>query len=110
MTNFAKRFRMGTTLSEKLKSLLKKTEELASQRDAAVREAESLREENLQLAKELKEMRERLEQKELDCRYLTLSHKLADTPQGLADSRKLLRQLIGRVDKAIRLIADDAGV
>lgn len=110
MTNFAKRIRMETTLSAKLSSLLSTAERIASQRDEALLKAEELREENLRLERELKEVRRQLEQSRLDADYLRLSHKLADTPQSLADSRALIRKLVGRVDKALRLIADDAQI
>ena len=110
MTNFAKRIRMGTTLSAKLGSLLSKAEKIAGQRDEALGRARELEEENQQLKRELEETRRQLEQSRLDIEYLRLSHKLAYSPQSLADSRAIIKKLIGRVDKALRLIADDAQI
>ena len=110
MTNFAKRNRMGTTLTVRLGSLLTKAEEIASQRDEAMAEVRELKEENFRLERELRDTLRDLEQCRLDNEYLRLSHKLADDPQSLADSRRIVKKLIGRIDKALRLIADDAQI
>lgn len=110
MTNFAKRNRMEKTLSARLTRLQEKIDVLGQQRDKALKEAATLREEKEVLARELKTMQEALAQSRLDVEYLKLSHRLADTPESLATSRELIKKLVARIDRALRLIADDAQI
>lgn len=98
---------MEISLSDKLASLLTKIELLAQQRDDALMQAEILREENAALKEELKATEEKLHNSTLDAKFLTLSHKLADNPQSLADARKMVSKMLGRVEKAIALLQDD---
>ena len=81
---------------------------LASQRDEARAALKLASEEIEDLKKELEQAREELHQKDLDVEFLTLSHRLAESPQSLAEARATVKRILGKVDKAIALLKDDA--
>ena len=110
MTNFAKSIRMEKPLSAQLQSLQEKIIQLSEQRDEALRALRAANEEKADIERELRETQTALRQSRLDVEYLSLSHKIADNPRSLAESKELIRKLIRRVDKALRLISEDAGI
>lgn len=85
-------------------------ETLASQRDEALAELKKAREEITDLKRRLSEVSEELHSKNLDVEFLTLSHKLAQTPGALAEARTTVRKMIAKVDKAIALLKEDARI
>ena len=85
-------------------------ETLASQRDEALAELKKAREEITDLKRRLSEVSEELHSKNLDVEFLTLSHKLAQTPGALAEARTTVRRMIAKVDKAIALLKEDARI
>lgn len=101
---------METSVSRELQSLSAKIGKLASQRDGALGELRRAREEITDLKRELEETRERLRKSELDVEFLTLSHRLADTPEALAEARKTVKKILARVEKAISLLKEDARI
>lgn len=101
---------METSVSEELRALSAKITMLAAQRDEALGALAKAREEISDLETELELTREELKKKALDVEFLTVSHKLADTPQALADARKVVRRMIAGVDKAIALLKEDARI
>lgn len=108
MSIFAKSKRMDTPLSGKLVLLKSKIELLASQRDEALRRLADSEEEKKLLESEIKALKEKLHKSELDREFLQVSHKIADTPQALADARALVKGMIKRVDNAISFLMEDA--
>lgn len=68
---------------------------------------DNLEKENQRLKEELAESQHRAQTLELEKDYLIVSHKLADNPQALADTRRRLANLTTRLDRAIRLIKND---
>lgn len=98
---------MESTLTSALSSLSFRIEALAKSRDEALRQRDEARAECENLKHTLIDMRRQLDKALCDVEYLKVSHKLAATPQALADSRVVVRHLIARVDKAIKLINDD---
>lgn len=101
---------MESQLTARLDTLTLKIEELAAQRDTAIAEKKKAQELADDLKREVASLREDLHQKELDIEFLTLSHKLADTPQKLADARVTVRRILHRVEKAISLLKQDARI
>ena len=85
-------------------------ETLASQRDEALAELKKAREEITDLKRRLSEVSEELHSKNLDVEFLTLSHKLAQTPGALAEARTTVRRMLAKVDKAIALLKEDARI
>lgn len=101
---------MDTQLSARFSLLKSKIDTLVAQRDDALRNLERSEAENGSLKKEIERLSQKLQQSDLDVEYLTVSHKLADSPQSLANARGIVQGLIKRVDKAIRLLSEDAGI
>lgn len=97
-------------MTEALRELSKNIEILAAQRDEAKTALEKALEEVADLKRELEQTRNELHQKTLDVEFLSVSHKLADSPQTLADARATVRRMLSRVDKAISLLRDDARI
>lgn len=92
---------------EILSGIREKIEELKSQRDEALNRIKALRSEIDDLKAELDDTRKSLHQSRLDAEFLTLSHKMADTPEALVKSRKLIADLIRKVDSVINLVQND---
>lgn len=80
---------------------------LTQQRDNVSAKCKSLADRIEALESALKERDRRLQQANLEIEFLTLSHRLAETPQALADARKEISRLIRKVDAAIALIKTD---
>ena len=99
---------MESSVSKELEELSANIGILASQRDEARAALKRASEEIEDLKKELEQAREELHQKDLDVEFLTLSHRLAESPQSLADARATVKRILGKVDKAIALLKDDA--
>lgn len=99
---------MESSVSVELQALAGKITMLAAQRDEALSALKKAREEISDLETELELTREELHKKTLDVEFLSVSHKLADTPEKLAEARKTVRRMIAGVDKAIALLKEDA--
>lgn len=104
---FAKIIRMESSISKELLEMGRKIKALAAQRDEARSQLQQALEEVADLKRELTAAKEEIHRSNLDIEFLTLSHKLADTPQALAEARTTVRRLISRVDKAIALLEED---
>lgn len=101
---------MEISLSESLASLESKIKTLGAQRDDALSLLKEAMKENDRLHRELEATRGKLEESRVEAEYLSLSHKLADNPQALAQARASVRKMISRVDKAISLLEEDARI
>lgn len=99
-----------STVSEELQQISRQIETLAAQRDEARKALKMALERAADLEAELELSREELHKQELDVEFLSLSHKLADTPQKLAEARATVRRMIAGVDRAIALLKDDSGI
>lgn len=111
MTIFAKIIRLlDSTAKEELRRLSQGIERLAVQRDEARAALRAAREEIADLRRETAALKESLRQRELDVEYLTVSRRLADNPQSLADARKTVRGMLAKVEKAIALLKEDARI
>ena len=97
-------------MSEEMHELARKIGILAAQRDNAVKELKRTQEALADLERELAQTREELHKKTLDVEFLTVSHKLADTPQALADTRNVIRKMIVKIDKAMAMLKEDARI
>lgn len=96
--------------SELFQHLTLKIEELASQRDAAIDARERAKQEIADLKRDLQQTREELHRMTLDVEFLTVSRKLADTPQALVEARATVKRMLAKVDKAIELLKEDARI
>lgn len=101
---------MESSISIELQEISRRIEVLTAQRDEARASLEHAQDEITGLKSLVSELQTELKKKELDVEFLTVSHKLADTPQSLADARSTLKKLIARVDRAIGMLREDAGI
>lgn len=101
---------MGNDLSVLLASLQQKISMLAAQRDDALQRLEVALKNNDKLKEQLENSQRLLQQRNMDAEFLSVSHKLADNPQALADARATIKKMILRVEKAIRLLEEDAAL
>lgn len=92
---------------ETISQIRQKIEQLAAQRDAYRKDNEQLMTEITTLRADLEKCQEELKHSRIEAEYLSLSHKLADSPEALANARKIISGLIRRVDAAISLIKKD---
>ncbi len=99
--------RMANSPAANMAEIFQKINRLATQRDDAIARCARLEDKIADLQAELKDTGKRLEKALLDVEFLTVSHRLADTPEALADTRKLIEGLIRKVDSAIRLVKND---
>lgn len=98
---------MEAPLSTILNGLIRKAETLGQQREALLQRCKDLQEANSRLEAELAEAKEELRLARLDSDYLTVSHRLAQGPQSLAETRLHIARLIRRLDASIRMLEDD---
>ena len=66
-----------------------------------------LEEENDNLRQELEETRARLHKSQTDVTFLTMSHRLADSPDSLISTRRRIARLIRTVDKCISMLKEE---
>lgn len=97
-------------MAETLKAAL---EELKVRVKALTTENRRLREENAELESQnrtLKELTSEAEQRrqraELDAEYLAVSHKLADTPDTLINTRRHISQMIRNIDRCLEMLKE----
>lgn len=107
MTTFAKSNIMDSTITARLGRLARQIEVLTARRDEALERLEATRKEADGLKERIRDLEERLRRSDLDVSYLKLSHKLADSPQALADARSIIGGLIRKVETAIALLKND---
>lgn len=111
MIIFAKIIRfLESPLAKQLVALSQRIEALASQRDDALRRLKEAEEEIADLRRQLAQSSEEVHRQGLDIEFLTLSRKLADNPQALADARETVRGMLAKVEKAISLLKEDARI
>ena len=67
------------------------------------REAEELRD-------QLDECREQLREARMEIDFLTVSHRLADSPANLISARRRVQRLIAKIDRYVSLLKEDADI
>lgn len=101
---------METSVSKGLAGLSEKIGRLVAQRNEALERLKKADDEITTLRRDLREAEERLRRSQLDVEFLSLSHKLADTPDALAEARKTVRRILAGVERAISLLKEDARI
>ncbi|MBD5200892.1 MAG: hypothetical protein HDS74_06555 [Bacteroidales bacterium] len=92
---------MGVSLSVLTNELTEKVSILAGRYSALQAENKSLRDENAALRSDLKSTQDELKKAQLDNSFLVLSHRLAQSPEALVESRKMIAALIRDIDRCI---------
>lgn len=90
-----------------LAEIFSKIEQLAARQAEAEATIRHLEEELADTRAELADTRAQLTRSRLDAEFLTLSHRLADTPEGLLTARRIIASLIRKVDAAITMVKND---
>ena len=109
--NFVEIYRnMARPLHRVIGDLREKIEEIAAQRDAALAGAAARAREAEELKEQLDECREQLREARMEVDFLTVSHRLADSPANLISARRRLQRLIAKIDRCVSLLKDDADI
>lgn len=101
---------MERSLLTIIDSLSSKVSHLVSQRDSLKQENADLKEEIASLRTNLNENLSQIENLEKEVEFLKLSHRLADSPETLIESRRIVAALIRKIDRCITLLNDDAEI
>ena len=101
---------MARLLTSILKDLRRKALALAAQRDQAATELERLKQENETLRDQLAECRQELHTAKMEVDFLTISHRLADSPENLISARRRVQRLIAKIDRCVSLLKEDAEI
>ncbi len=101
---------MARLLTGIIKDLRRKALALASERDKSKAELERLRAENTALREQLTECRQELQASQMEVDFLTLSHRLADSPENLISARRRVKRLIDKIDRCVSLLKEDADI
>ncbi len=83
---------------------------LAKQRDKATAESERRTRENEALKEQLAECQRELQASKMEVDFLTISHRLADSPENLISARRRLQRLIAKIDRCVTLLKEDADI
>ncbi len=101
---------MARQLNRIIKDLRQKALALAAERDNASAEMERLTRENEALKEQLAECRHDLQTAKMEVDFLTISHRLADSPENLISARRRLQRLIAKIDRCVSLLKEDAEI
>ncbi len=101
---------MARQLHQVTRDLKRVIARLASERDKAFDERARLKEENERLRLQLEERGRELSAARMEVDFLTVSHRLADSPENLISARRRLQRLIAKIDRCVALLKDDADI
>lgn len=101
---------MAQSLHRLITELRSKIEQLAAQRDASVAAQEALSEEKEVLRQQLEDCRKELREARMEVDFLTVSHRLADSPDNLISARRRVQRLIAKIDRCVSLLKEDADI
>lgn len=101
---------MERSLTTIIDSLSAKVMRLVSQRDSLKEENSDLKEEIARLKGMVDEDMNQIASLEKEVEFLKLSHRLADSPETLIESRRIVAALIRKIDRCITLLNDDAEI
>lgn len=98
---------MSDSPSALIAGIQQKIARLAAKREEAENKCITLEARIEALEADLAERDSQLQKANLEIEFLMLSHRLAASPQSLADARKTVSRIIRKVDAAIALIKSD---
>lgn len=97
---------MAQSLISILQQLELRQQELLSEMESLRLKCEELKEENADLRRNEAKALELRDKALLDVEYLSVSHKLADSPDSLADARRVIAGLIKNIDRCIAMLKE----
>lgn len=98
---------MPASLQNILDDILRKINSLEEDRKNLRQRCESLEQRNSELQRQISSLEKECDHARNDARFLTMSHRLADSPDSIVEARRFISSLIRRVDRAIALATDD---
>ncbi len=101
---------MARQLAQILKELRLKAMAIAIQRDRAMADLERLSQENVSLKEQLADCKQDLQNARMEIDFLTVSHRLADSPEHLISARRRLQRMIAKIDRCVSLLKEDAEI
>ena len=101
---------MARPLNRIIEELRQKAIALAMQRDQAVSDLDRIKKENETLKEQLSESRQELTMARMEVDFLTISHRLADSPEKIISARRRLQRLIAKIDRCVTLLKEDADI
>lgn len=102
--------KMARQLTRVIGDLRSKIVALSKQRDAALAAGERYRQEAELLRKELEDCRQELKEVRMEADFLTVSHRMAESPGNLVSARRRLQRLIAKIDRCVTLLREDADI
>ena len=94
-------------LIQSISLLSKKIDSLLERQRILQEKIQKLEEINRELTTRHQHDVEEIEKARKDIEFLSLSHRLADSPEALVSARKIIARLIRNVDSCIRMIKED---
>lgn len=98
---------MAFSLDSILPNIDEKVNRLKSINESLQRRIQELEMENENIRAELNETRKDLNKARTDVEFLTVSHKLADSPDSLIATRRRIARLIRHIDNCIAMLKGD---
>lgn len=98
---------MAQPLVTSLRILQDKIAETAQLQTQLLARISALESENTILREELEQTRSALRDKETDVKFLTMSHRLAQSPDAVISTRRHIARLIRNIDKCISMIREE---
>lgn len=98
---------MALPLSSILDEVNEKVKALAEKQNLLYERIAELEKENENLRHDLDDHRQRLETALRDSEFLTMSHRLADSPDSIISARRRIARLIRTIDKCISMIKEE---
>ena len=97
----------ASTLPDVIDGLIRKTDLLARHIDVLEQTNAELKAKIALLEEQLTEERQNANRARLDADYLTVSHRLADSPDTIIATRRRISSLIRTIDRCISMLKDD---
>lgn len=94
-------------LLSSLSILSRRIDGLLEERDRLLDKIRELDSENRELKAQKEQDRLLLENSRKDIEFLSMSHRLADSPEALVEARNKISKLIRTIDSCIRLLKED---
>lgn len=101
---------MARLLTSIIKDLKRKMLTLAAEREQSAAKLEKLERENESLKEQLAECLRDLQTAKMEVDFLTISHRLADSPENLISARRRVQRLIAKIDRCVSLLKEDAEI
>ena len=92
------------TLLSQISDKITELEAIQEQKNSRIK---FLEEENQDLREKLKEQSQLLNQANIDKEFLTMSHRLADSPDTIISTRRRIARLIRTIDNCISMLKEE---